>query len=157
MAVCSKSYIRNPASGRCVLRNGAIGRKLLGIRQSPSKRRSYSRNQRRSSSASPPRIGQRNLSPMRGLYQLVSAFRDVQVKYGKYGADDSEPASALRSVVEGRLNPNANIWSLYDGAPAIVSQELSAKAKRIQDYLNAHKMNSEIRAYLQKTDNLRDI
>lgn len=59
---CPSGMIRNPATGRCVLRSGAIGQQLLGLGCTPTRKR-------KRSSSSTSRKG-KVLNPETGKYVL---------------------------------------------------------------------------------------
>ena len=137
-AKCRSDQMLNPATNRCVLRNGQIGRALQGMgspRKSPAK-------------MSP------KASLIDELMQKVKAFTMVQLKYSKWGANDSESQMALRDVVEGQ-NPSTAYWGLFPRAPIAAEKELIKTSRSIQEFINKHAMNKEIKLYLRKTSNLR--
>lgn len=136
---CPHGKILNPISGRCVKKDGAIGKMLMGSRSSSPKR------------------GLKD-EALAELKQLKKEFDKISKEYSKYGLNDSETFSALRSVVEGK-SANHQYWGLFskyeDNSLALqgVSQ-LKKKAEQIHSFISRNRTPA-VNEYLESTSNLR--
>jgi hypothetical protein len=140
--VCKENQIINPATGRCVLKTGPIGKKLLGVFKSPK---------------SPGKKSESKTNPVDTLKKLKKEFNAISNKYAKYGLSDSETFSALESTVEGKT-ANHLYWGVYPEYQTNAKAHegvhfLIKKANQIYEYINKHR--EAVKEYLSKTRNLR--
>lgn len=143
--VCKPDQIINPATGRCVLKTGPVGKKLLGF-ESPTKK-------------SPTKSKSPTKNPLESLKKLKSEFNQIAIKYSKYGLNDSEAFTALMRGIEG-TNVDDLYWGLFPeynknrtaltGYAAIIK-----KAKEIFAFVKKNGSNEEVSKYLKETRNLR--